>query len=269
LEIVPQHADQVACFEGLVREIYVTMIPGCECREVIQALGTIAEKGFTPVPHMAARNFRSEADLESFFEGLKRNGIQKALIIAGGMSTPLGPYASTMEILKSPLFRYSGLKSVGLAGHPEGNSADKNSHKHLLEKVAFILEMGLGTEIVTQWSFSPEKVRAYIDKIREWGMDAPVLAGIAGPATLKTLLKYARICGVTAAKEVIRKQGFNFGRLLMSNDPGRFIAHLGGTDHYHLYPFGGLEKSARWLREQAHASIIRGDLLVDEAIPRG
>ena len=55
---------------------------------------------------------------------------------------------------------------------------------------------------------------------------------------------------MSAATEVLKKQGFNLGRLLVSNKPEAFVAAVRGTSRFHLYPFGGLEKCARWLEEQ-------------------
>ena len=49
--------------------------------------------------------------------------------------------------------------------------------------------------------------------------------------------------------ELFKKQGFGLGRLLTTDDPSKFIRKVGGTDSFHLYPFGGLHKSAEWLQQ--------------------
>lgn len=266
LEIVPAHAERVEVFQGLVREIFITMIPGADYQEILHSLKKVQEAGFNPVPHIAARNFKSENDLHTFFEGIRAHGIQKVLVLAGGLGDPAGPYVDSMQVLRSDAFRESGIQVVGVAGHPEGNPVDKNSRQHLKDKWQYLQGLGLGMEIVTQWSFSPDKVSAYIQSLKDEGIPVPVRVGIAGPASLKTLLKYAGVCGVTAAKEVLKKQGFSLGRLLVSNDPGKFVEQVQGTDRFHLYPFGGLEKCAKWLQEQAPRA-MSPDLLVGEAIP--
>lgn len=253
LEVVPAHADRVSVARGLVEEVFVTMIPGSAVKGTLDAIETIAGQGFVPVPHIAAREFRSEAELDGFFEGMRGLGIRKALILAGGVGRPVGPYSETMNILRSKAFERAELSVVGLAGHPEGNPEDPDARGSLDRKLRFLHAAGLGVEIVTQWSFSPEHVSDYIADLRATGIDEPVAVGVAGPASLKTLLKYARTCGVTAAKEVLRKQGFNLGRLLVSNKPEAFVSATRGTDRFHLYPFGGLEKCARWLEAQKAA----------------
>lgn len=250
LEVVPAHAHRVSVVQGLVEEVFVTMIPGSEIRSTLGAIKTIGEQGFVPVPHIAAREFPGEAELNRFFDGLRDLGVRKALILAGGVGRPAGPFSETMDILRSKAFERTGLNVVGLAGHPEGNPEDPDPRASLDRKLQFLREAGLGVEIVTQWSFSPEHVSGYIEDLRAGGIRETVAVGVAGPASLKTLLKYAKTCGVTAAKEVLRKQGFSFGRLLVSNKPERFVTAVKGTDRFHLYPFGGLEKCAQWLAAQ-------------------
>lgn len=251
LEIVPSHAENIHVFEGLVREIFVTMIPGTDHNDIIKALAAVQAGGFEPVPHLTARAFADETALAGFCDGMRENGIKKALVIAGGLSTPEGPFADSLAVLKSNAFHNSGVTNIALAGHPEGNPADPDSMASLLAKWHYIQEQGWQAEIVTQWSFSPDKVSRYIEQLREAGITCPIRIGVAGPASLKTLLKYAKICGVTAAAGVLKKQGFSLGRLLVSNDPKGFVNKVTGTEYFHLYPFGGLEKCAKWLTENA------------------
>lgn len=254
LEIVPQHAERAKCFAGLVDEVFVTMIPGCDPLEVSECLGRVQQMGYRPTPHVAARCFKDEAQLESFFQGVRERGIEKALLLAGGLSKPDGPYGDTFSLLETHAFAAAGLKTVAIAGHPEGNPVDSDSWANLVRKYEWLHERNYAVEIVTQWTFSPDAVNDYLARLREAGIEAPVRIGIPGPANLQTLLKYAQICGVTAAKEVLKKQGFTFGKLLMRNNPAKFVEKVTGTSHFHLYPFGGLEKSAEWLRD--HGAVV-------------
>lgn len=254
LEVIPAHADQVSVVRGLVEEIFVTMIPGSEPKTVLAAIETIAALGFTPVPHLAAREFKSEAQLDEFLAGIRGLGIRKALLLAGGTSQPAGPFTQALDVLRSDAFARAGLREVAVAGHPEGNPSDPDSRRSLEQKLQFLHAAKLEVEIVTQWSFSPGNVSDYIASLRAAGITETVAIGVAGPASLKTLLKFAQICGVSAAKEVLLKQGFSFGRLLMSNKPEEFVAAVKGTNRFHLYPFGGLEKCARWLEGQKAAA---------------
>lgn len=250
LEIVPGHAEKVPLLEGLVEEIYITMIPGKPIETCLEAAREVKERGFLPVPHVAARNFPSEAALNDFFEGVKALALPKILLLAGGHGAPEGPYHSSFDILETEAFRKAGLETVALAGHPEGNPEDARSWENLLEKCAKLDDLDLRVEIVTQWSFFPDKVDAYLERLHKAGINIPVRVGVPGPSNMKTLLKYAKICGVSASATAIRKQGLNMGRLLVSNKPDRFVNEVGNTPHFHIYPFGGLEKCAAWLKSR-------------------
>lgn len=250
LEIIPAHANRIQVFKDLVSEIFITMIPGTSILSNEEAIDKVIDAGFSPVPHIAARNFETEKDLANFLSTAARLGVKKALLLAGGSGSPVGPFKETLDILQSRAFLDSGIKSVGVAGHPEGNPEDKNCWYSLEKKYAFLQEQQIEMEIVTQWSFAPEKVSAYLTALKKRGITAPVRIGIAGPASLKTLLKYAKVCGVSAAATVVKKQGYKMGRLLVANKPEKFVAEVQGSSNFHLYPFGGLENCAKWLENQ-------------------
>ena len=59
LEILPRHVEEVHQLPQWVEEIYVTMIPGSDISEVIQASADLVEQGRTPIPHIAARGLES------------------------------------------------------------------------------------------------------------------------------------------------------------------------------------------------------------------
>ncbi len=249
LEIVPAHADRIGSLSELIDEIYITMIPGTEPTEILGPLSVVKAAGFMPVPHIAARSFASEKELRFFCNGLRDHAIEKVLLVAGGLGKPNGPFTDSLRILQSKTFQSVGLSTIALAGHPEGNPVDPSPDESLREKLSFLHQLNIKAELVTQWSFSPEKVNAYLKQLKAEGVDVPVRVGVPGPASLKTLLKYARICGVTATTEIIKKQGLSLGRLLLPNDPDKFVRPVDATQRFHLYPFGGIEKCADWLQQ--------------------
>ncbi|MFP4540507.1 MAG: hypothetical protein ACLFR7_02660 [Opitutales bacterium] len=269
LEIVPGHADRVGVFKGLVEEIFITMIPGSPVENCVQAMREVVEKGFRPVPHVVARNFATEAALTEFFAEVRRLEVPKALLLAGGQSEPAGPFASTRDLLQTEAFRESGLRTVAVAGHPEGNPDDPQSQESLLHKWEFLCRQDIAMEIVTQWSFSAENVDAYLERLASLGLDVPVRVGIPGPASLKTLLKYAQVCGVGASTTALKKQGLNMGRLLVSSKPDKFVADISRSDRFHLYPFGGLEKCAQWLQSRRESQTAASTASVADTQPAG
>ncbi len=249
MEIIPHNVNDVSLIPEFVNEIYITMIPGADCRETIEAANGIQAAGKQAIPHIAARSFSGPEVLNKCLSGLQDSGIKRVLLIGGGVPEPAGEYASVMDLLKTGLFAENGINSFDFAGHPEGNPDDPKSEYHLLEKLKWTKEREFSTRIVTQWSLNSQKTNNWISDLREKGVSNPILLGIPGPSTIKTLMRFAKVCGVKASTQVLRKQGMNISKLMFVNKPDKIISELSGYDQLHLYPFGGIEKSAAWLTE--------------------
>ena len=70
--------------------------------------------------------------------------------------------------------------------------------------------------IVSQFSFSPERILAWLKQLRACGIAQPVKVGMAGPTSVTALLRYARRCGVAASM-----------RGLVSGAAGALVGHVG------------------------------------------
>jgi methylenetetrahydrofolate reductase (NADPH) len=249
MEILPHNISDISFIPDFVKEVYITMIPGAGCWETIEAAQQIHAAGKQAVPHISARTFPGTEELRACLSGLQAVGIERALLIGGGVPQPCGSFSSVMDMLKTGLFAEYGIKSFDFAGHPEGNPDDPDSEFHLLEKLHWAEDRGIPARIVTQWSLEAEKTNNWIDRLRKKGVQNPIHIGIPGPSTLKTLMRFAKVCGVKASTQVLRKQGLNLSKLMFVNKPDKIISELHGYDQLHLYPFGGIEKSAAWLTE--------------------
>ncbi|MEE3121408.1 MAG: hypothetical protein VX399_02350, partial [SAR324 cluster bacterium] len=75
-----------------VEEIYVTMIPGSEISEVVEASAKLVDEGRTPIPHIAARGLESRKQLTEMLESLKQKGVNRLLLIGGGVEDQQGPF---------------------------------------------------------------------------------------------------------------------------------------------------------------------------------
>jgi len=249
MEIIPHNINDVSLIPEFVNEIYITMIPGADCRETIEAANGIQAAGKQAIPHIAARSFSGPEVLNKCLSGLQDAGIKRVLLIGGGVPEPAGEYASVMDLLKTGLFAENGINSFDFAGHPEGNPDDPKSEYHLLEKLKWTKEREFSTRIVTQWSLNSQKTNNWISDLREKGVSNPIHLGVPGPSTIKTLMRFAKVCGVKASTQVLRKQGMNISKLMFVNKPDKIISELSGYDQLHLYPFGGIAKSTAWLTE--------------------
>ena len=247
MEILPQNISEVSLIPEFVNEVYITMIPGVDCRDTIEAANVIQAAGKQAIPHIAARSFSGPEVLNKCLSGLQDAGIKRVLLIGGGVPEPAGEYASVMDLLKTGLFAEYGINSFDFAGHPEGNPDDPKSEYHMLEKLQWTKEREFSTRILTQWSLNSQKTNNWISDLREKGVSNPIHIGVPGPSTVKSLIRFAKVCGVKASTQVLRKQGLNISKLMFVNKPDKIISELSGYDQLHLYPFGGIAKSAAWL----------------------
>ena len=247
MEILPQNISEVSLIPEFVNEVYITMIPGVDCRDTIEAANVIQAAGKQAIPHIAARSFSGPEVLGICLSGLQDAGIKRVLLIGGGVPEPTGKYASVMDLLKTGLFAEYGINSFDFAGHPEGNPDDPKSEYHMLEKLQWTKEHEFSSRIVTQWSLDAKKTNNWISDLREKGVSNPIHIGVPGPSTVKSLMRFAKVCGVKASTQVLRKQGLNISKLMFVNKPDKIISELSGYDQLHLYPFGGIAKSAAWL----------------------
>ncbi|OOO27727.1 hypothetical protein BS627_03145 [Agrobacterium salinitolerans] len=216
--------------------------------------------GYEPMPHIAARRLSSEAELSSMLSDLVNEAqVSRLLILAGDADPPKGPFKDTATILRSGILEHYGIRHVSIAGHPEGHPIQSGAmlNAALLEKRQILKEAGIEWSIFTQFAFTSEKVLSWTAELRRSGITAPIHIGIPGPASVKTLLKFAAVCGVSASTAVLKKYGLSITQLLSSAGPdvlvGEYAAALGhsayGDVRLHFYPFGGIRKTINWLED--------------------
>lgn len=266
IEITPKQADRLPLIKAKVPDgcqVYVALIDPAELPGQIEAVAAIRGLGLEPVPHVPARFVRDRDDLAGRLEAFaKRAQVRRALVLGGGAPQPVGRYDAAIQLLETGLFQANGVTAVGVAGHPEGNPDITRAHGEaallaaLKAKQAYITDHGLDGWIATQFLFEAGPVAAWAADLRRAGVTLPVSVGIPGPATIKTLVKYAAMCGVGNSARFIRKQAMNVTRLLSVNTPDDFVAGLAtlhatrpelGVDRPHLYPFGGFDRLFDWL----------------------
>ena len=216
--------------------------------------------GFHPRPHISARRIGSEQELESFLADLAREAqIDRAFVVAGDLAQPAGPYFDALAVIGSGLLAKHGVRHVGISGYPEGHP-DLPAEKlwqALRDKQRALTDLGHSYDIVTQFGFDAKPVLDWLTQLRDSGIVAPVRIGVPGPATVKTLLRFAARCGVGASASVMAKYGVSITQLVTTAGPDALVAELAGSIdpakhgevHLHFYPFGGFAKTAQWVRD--------------------
>ncbi len=267
IEITAKDADPLRTVASRIppaTPIAIAFLPGESLDARVRAARTIRDLGFEPMPHFSARRIASRDAFEDYLAAVvEQAGVQRCFVVAGDPSTPAGPFADSASLIATGAFERSGIRAIGVGGHPEGhpNMTQAECFAVLDGKCQAIARRGMAPLIVTQFGFDADAVVRWLAELRRRGIDAPVRLGVPGPAGIKTLMRYAALCGVGASTAVLRKYGLSLGNLIGSAGPDRFVAILEaaltpehGPVRLHFYPFGGLARTLDWIESYARAT---------------
>lgn len=250
-------------------DVYAAWMPGTPYHHLAGIAKRLRHVGMNPVPHITPRQLASREAAEDFLARLRAEAqVTRALVVAGDAAAPVGPYESSLQFLETGLLQQYGIRSVGIAGYPEGHPRIPGEAlmEALARKIEHAARHGLELFLVSQFCFDGQTVLDWLARLRAQGIAAPVRVGVTGPASVRTLLNYGVRCGIGASMRALRTQAISLPRLLAQDAPDKFIRRLAeggaalGIAGLHCFPFGGFAQSARWL-----AAIADGRFRVDES----
>lgn len=274
IEETPGGAARIDDFRKILRPgttVYVTFLPGSDFRDTVKTVKRLKEEGFNPVPHFAARSIPSKTFLEENLKELQgETGVKEGLLIGGGVDNPVGDFTSSIEVLNTGLFEKYGIEKLGVAGHPEGSPdiSTELCRQAILDKNAYAKNTSMDMYIATQFVFESAPIFEWEKRIREEGNELPVHIGIPGLATVKTLMRLAAMCGVGPSMRMLKRNPVTMTKLMLKDtfigkyinapksEPNKLFRELAVNwksneecliAQTHLYPLGGLKKSAEWL----------------------
>lgn len=252
--------------------IYVSAVPSRPAAEQIDAAVRLRDRGFEPVPHLAARNFATADDLDRWLARMTGEAqVRRLLVIGGDRETPAGPFHHAVEAIDSGLLQGRGITEIGIAGYPDGHAriSGIELERALADKVEAAEQTGLAVHFVTQFAFSAAPIIAWIRRLRDDGFEHPVRIGLAGPASLASLARFARICGVKSSVQGLARNAGLVKHVFGTAAPDELLRTLAreaatgrlGEVAPHFYSFGGLAATARWAAAVAQGRIAleRGD----------
>ncbi len=239
--------------------VFISFPPGETHHRIVATAAALKRCGFDPVPHVAARNLASYTQLDDYLRRAAGDaGVKSALVIAGDAAQPIGPFASSIDAIETGLFERHGIRSLGIAGHPEG--APRVTPQTLEAALAAKLELarrhGLDLWIATQFCFEAAPIVAWIAAVRAHGIALPVRIGLAGPAGVATLLKFALRCGIGNSLRALHAHADSLTRLLGEGAPDELVRALADAFHndpgrgllgLHFFTFGGVMRTLDWL----------------------
>ncbi|HLT02983.1 MAG TPA: hypothetical protein VK001_12430 [Geminicoccaceae bacterium] len=262
IEVTPATAARHGALADLLppgTRVYVAFVPGEDYRNVAATAARVRREGLVPVPHFPARSIVDRAQLDDYLRRVTGEAtVDEVLVIGGGIDLPRGAFSGTLALLETGLFEAHGIRAIGLAGHPEGQRElpAPGAAATLEQKLAYASRTSAAVRLVTQFMFETEPLIAWERMIRAAGSELPIHVGVPGPATIKSLLNYARLCGVGNSMRVLTRQAGSLLKLASLSYPDALIAALAlhrasdpdcRIERLHFYPFGGLARTARWL----------------------
>ena len=267
IEVMPRTAEKIDDFRALLPEgtrVYIAHIEGTPIEDMVATAARLRAEGFPVMPHFPARIIRDKATLTDWVSRYADIGVDQALLLAGGVATPHGDFENSMQLLETGVFDAHGFMRLHVAGHPEGNKdidpdgSDRAVSEALHWKNAFQERTDATMAIATQFVFEAAPVIAWADRLKAEGITLPIHIGIAGPAKLQTLIKFAMTCGVGPSVRVLTRRAADLSKLMLPFTPAGILTDL--ADHkaahpdfnieaVHVFPLGGITKSAEFLNE--------------------
>ena len=273
IEVMPRTAEKVEDFRAILprgTRVYIAHIDGTPIEEMVATAKRLTTEGFAVMPHFPARIIPDRATLADWIARYKGEAdVKQALLLGGGVNTPAGEFDASMQLIETGLF--DGFERLHVAGHPEGNKdidkdgGDRIVMQALKWKQAFSERSDAKMAIATQFCFEAQPVIDWVNRLAAEGISLPVHIGIAGPAKLQTLIKFAIACGVGPSLKVLQKRAMDVTKLLLPYEPTEVVAALAahkaanpgfGIEAVHFFPLGGIKTNAAWTSEHGGASAV-------------
>ena len=257
LELSSRDPGEVDSCAGLLEpgtSVYISLPPGQTYHGTVALAARLARAGLRPVPHVAARRIASLEALDDYLaRATGEAGVNSALVIAGDSDRASGPFDSSLALLETGLFQRHGIARIGVAGYPEGHPRIAASvlESALEAKKAFARRAGIELGVVTQFCFDADSIAAWAARTRQHGL--PVRVGLAGPASLPRLLRFAAMCGIGNSVRALKARPRALSKLMVEAGPEVTLRDLARRAEpqlagVHFFCFGGLVRTARWLR---------------------
>lgn len=273
IEVMPRTAEKVEDFRELLPKgtrVYIAHIDGTPIEDMVATARRLHAEGFPVMPHFPARIIPDRATLADWIARYRGEAdVRQALVLAGGVARPVGEFHSSMQLLETGLF--DGFERIHVAGHPEGNrdidpdGSDRMVMEAARWKQAFAERTDAQMAMTTQFCFEAQPVIDWVGRLAAEGIRLPIHIGVAGPAKLQTLIKFAIACGVGPSLRVLQKRAMDVTKLLLPYEPDGFVAELAAhkaahpdfaIEAVHFFPLGGIKANATWAIEHGGASAV-------------
>jgi methylenetetrahydrofolate reductase (NADPH) len=255
------HRSQDAAKDLLRPEtrVFIASFPKDTVEHFIAGAVKLHRAGMIAIPHIVARNIPSRSVLDDMLARLAGEaGVNRAHVVGGDRDRPVGDYDAALQLLETGLFQKYGVTRIALACYPEGHPRipDEVLEQAREEKMAAAAAAGLSVWMVSQFAFESKPIIELARRMRGQGIDVPYRAGIAGPASHATLLKYAMMCGVGTSLRALRERKGLSRSAMGGETPEGLLTEIAlareaepalGITGIHFFTFGSMIQTAEWV----------------------
>ena len=239
--------------------VFIASFPKDTVEHFIRGAVKLHRAGMIAIPHIVARNIPSHAVLDDMLARLAGEaGVDRAHVVGGDRDKPAGEFDAALQLLETGLFARYGINRIALACYPEGHPriSDEVLEQARIDKMRAAAEQGLQVWMVSQFAFEAPPIIALARRMRAQGIEVPYRAGIAGPASHATLLKYAMLCGVGTSLRALKERKGLTRSALGGETPGPLLTEIAlareaepalGIAGIHFFTFGSMAQTAHWV----------------------
>jgi methylenetetrahydrofolate reductase (NADPH) len=234
--------------------VTVTASPRQGIERTLEVSAALAARGYVVVPHLAARMITGRGHLQRIVARLAAASIREAFVVGGDATPPAGAYRDAGDLLDELASLRHSLTRIGVGGYPEGHPLI--SDERLLE--ALRRKQPGADYIVTQICFEAQALTRWIDRVRQAGIDLPVVVGLPGVVERRKLAEISLRTGVGASLRYLARHGGQIAALARSRryDPTPLVRALAagldqqalGIEGVHLFTFNQVEATQAWAR---------------------
>lgn len=211
-------------------------------------------RGFTVVPHLAARAVQDRQELARIIDALVDAGIDEVFVIGGDQEQPVGAFTSALELLDALSTLERRPRTIGIAAYPEGHP--KIPSDVLLDTL--LRKQQHAAYAILQMSFDAGAIMSWLRSAKRQGFGLPVYLCLPGTLRIDRLLRIAVRLGIGQSLRYLEKQQGLLPQLLTGGyryDPWSLIQALLAQftpDHeqivgIHWSTFNELARTIEWI----------------------
>ena len=150
------------------------------------------DHGITAVPHLTCVT-HTRQEIAAIVDVYRGAGVENLLALRGdppqNSAEPIRSDFTTAAELAAYVRRLASF-DIGVAAHPEGHPLAPSQEADLAHQASKIRDADFA---VTQFSFIPDHLRLFIERLRSKGVEAPIICGILPPTNLASVERMSRM----------------------------------------------------------------------------